>query len=89
MTGWDDTFWLTKQWRVDRDAAVYGEVTFDATDKLSFTGGGRYFETENSLEGFFGFGITNPYDSGTGEAVLLSKPTGLREPRPAPTSTRP
>ena len=44
VTGWDDTFWLTKQWRVDRDAAMYGEVTFDATEKLSFTGGARYFQ---------------------------------------------
>ena len=67
VTGWDDTFWLTKQWRVDRDAAVYGEVTFNATDRLAFTGGARYFRTENSLEGFFGFGLTNPFDSGTGE----------------------
>jgi outer membrane receptor protein involved in Fe transport len=67
VTGFDDTFWLTKQWRVDRDAAVYGEVTVDVTEKLSFTGGARYFETENSLEGFFGFGITNPYGSSTGE----------------------
>ncbi len=68
VTGWDDSFWLTKQWRVDRDAAIYGEVTFDVTDKFSLTGGGRYFETENSLEGFFGFGINNAYGSSTGEA---------------------
>jgi outer membrane receptor protein involved in Fe transport len=68
VTGWDDTFWLTKQWRVDRDMAVYGEVTFNATDRLAFTGGARYFRTENSLEGFFGFGATNPYGSSTGEA---------------------
>jgi iron complex outermembrane receptor protein len=67
VTGWDDTFWLTKQWRVDRDMAVYGEVTFNATDRLAFTGGARYFRTENSLEGFFGFGATNPYGSSTGE----------------------
>jgi len=67
VTGWDDTFWLTKQWRVDRDMAVYGEVTFDATDKLAFTGGARYFQTENSLEGFFGFGLNNVYGSSTGE----------------------
>jgi len=67
VTGWDDTFWLTKQWRVDRDAAVYGEVTFKATENLSLTGGARYFRTENSLEGFFGFGATNPYGSSTGE----------------------
>ena len=67
MTGWDDTFWLTKQWRVDRDTAAYGEVTFNATENLSLTGGARYFRTENSLEGFFGFGATNPYGSSTGE----------------------
>jgi iron complex outermembrane recepter protein len=68
VTGFDDTFWLTKQWRVDRDSAIYGELTFDATEKLSFTGGARYFRSENSLEGFFGFGLTNPYGSSTGEA---------------------
>ena len=68
VTGWDDSFWLTKQWRVDRDYAVFGEVTFDATERLSLTGGLRYFKYENSLEGFFGFGLTNPYGSSTGEA---------------------
>ena len=67
VTGWDDTFWLTKQWRVDRDYAVFGEVTFDVTDKFSVTGGFRRFRFENSLEGFYGFGINNPYGSSTGE----------------------
>jgi iron complex outermembrane receptor protein len=71
VTGWDDTFWLTKQWRVDRDSAVFGEVTFDATDRVSLTAGLRKFRSENSLEGFFGFGITNPYGSGTGEAACF------------------
>ena len=41
VTGWDDTFWLTKQWRVDRDYAVFGEVTFDVTDRFTLTGGLR------------------------------------------------
>jgi outer membrane receptor protein involved in Fe transport len=68
VTGWDDTFWLTKQWRVDRDYAVFGEVTFDVTDKFSIMGGFRQFKYENSLEGFYGFGITNPFESSTGEA---------------------
>ncbi len=67
VTGWDDSFWLTKQWRVDRDYAVFGEVTFDATERLSLTGGLRFFKYENSLEGFFGFGLTNPFGSSTGE----------------------
>jgi outer membrane receptor protein involved in Fe transport len=67
VTGWDDVFWLTKQERIDRDYAVFGEVTVDATDKLSFTGGARRFRARNSLEGFFGFGLTNSYGSSTGE----------------------
>jgi iron complex outermembrane recepter protein len=69
VTGWDDTFWLTKQYRIDRDFAAFGEVTFDVTEKLSLTGGMRHFRYENSLEGFYGFGLTNPYGSGTGEAA--------------------
>jgi iron complex outermembrane receptor protein len=67
VTGWDDTFWLTKQWRVDRDMAVYGEVSYDFTDRFTVTGGLRQFRFENSLEGFYGFGLTNPYGSSTGE----------------------
>jgi outer membrane receptor protein involved in Fe transport len=56
VTGWDDTVWLTKQFRVDKDHAVFGELTYDLTDQLSLTGGFRYFETENSMTGFFGYG---------------------------------
>ena len=37
VTGWDDTLWLTKQLRVDEDFAVFGEFTFDFTDKLTGT----------------------------------------------------
>jgi len=57
VQGWPDTLWLTEQLRVDRDKAIFGEVSFDITDKLTATGGLRFFETENSLEGFFGFGL--------------------------------
>jgi len=64
VPGWPDTLWLTKQLRTDRDYAVFGEGTFDVTDKLSVTGGIRFFKSKNSLEGFFGFGTG--YSSGTG-----------------------
>ncbi len=78
VTGWPDVFWLTKQWRVDRDSAVFGEVTWDVNDKLELTGGVRYFRFENSLEGFFGFGATNPYfllfGSLTGEPSCTGAP---------------
>jgi outer membrane receptor protein involved in Fe transport len=55
VTGWDDTIWLTEQLRVDRDYAVFGEVTFDITSKLAATLGARRFRAENSLEGFYGY----------------------------------
>lgn len=67
VTGWPDTWWLTQQVRNDKDYALFGELTYDLTDKLSLTGGIRFFESENSLEGFFGFGLTNDFTSATGE----------------------
>ncbi len=47
--------WQTKQVREDQDSAIFGELTFDFTDKFSGTVGARYFEYENSLYGFNGF----------------------------------
>jgi len=71
VTGWDDSFWLTKQWRVDRDYAAFGELSFDVTDTFTLMAGFRQFKYENSLEGFYGFGITNPYGSSTGEVSCV------------------
>ncbi len=65
VTGKPDTLWLTDQRRTDTDWAVFGEVTFDVTDKLSLTGGFRYYDTESTLKGFFGFGAN--YSSNYGE----------------------
>ena len=67
VTGWPNTWWLTDQLRTDRDYAGFGEVTYDFTPKLSATGGVRFFKSKNSLQGFFGFGLTNDFTSGTGE----------------------
>ena len=47
--------WQTYQIRVDRDEAIFGELTFDFTEKLAGTFGARYFEYKNSLYGFNGF----------------------------------
>ncbi|MEP7243826.1 MAG: TonB-dependent receptor [Gammaproteobacteria bacterium] len=55
VTGWPGTIWLTEQLRVDRDYAVFGELTYDITDKLAVTGGARHFKAKNSIEGFFGY----------------------------------
>ena len=48
--------WLTKQLRVDRDYAAFGELSFDILPKLTATAGGRLYKFDNSLVGFFGFG---------------------------------
>ncbi len=47
--------WQTKQVREDEDKAIFGELTFDFTEKFSGTFGARYFEFDNSLYGFNGF----------------------------------
>jgi iron complex outermembrane receptor protein len=55
VKGWEDTIWLTKQDRRDSEQAIFGEASFDFTDKLTATAGFRYFEHDNDLKGFFGF----------------------------------
>jgi len=56
VNGLPGTLWLTKQEREDKDTAIFGEATFDATKKLSLTAGIRAFTYDNTLVGFFGFG---------------------------------
>jgi iron complex outermembrane recepter protein len=64
VNGFDDTIWLTTQIRRDHDEAFFGEVSFDITDQLTATGGMRFFKTDNSLRGFFGYG--DGYSGSTG-----------------------
>ncbi|HEY0629334.1 MAG TPA: TonB-dependent receptor [Sphingomicrobium sp.] len=59
-----DNIWFTKQLRVDRDYAAFGELSFDITPQLTATGGGRYYKFNNSLVGWFGF--NNYEDDGIG-----------------------
>ena len=42
VPGYPHTIWLTKQKRVDRDQAAFGELAYDITDKLTVTGGLSY-----------------------------------------------
>ena len=66
VTGQGDVFYLSQQDRIDRDHAVFGDATFDITDKLKVSAGLRYFWVDNTLFGFFGFN-NNGYSS-NGEA---------------------
>ncbi len=78
VPGTDDNIWLTKQLRIDRDYAAFGEISFDITDQLTLTGGGRLYKFDNSLVGFFGY--NNPGFSGNpvyacqGPAVVAGSP---------------
>ena len=79
VNGRPGTLWLTKQKRIDRDYALFGEASFDITPKLTATAGGRLFKYDNSLIGFFGFGRNPngpPYNGGgssrTGVAGCLT-----------------
>jgi outer membrane receptor protein involved in Fe transport len=67
VTGHPGTLWLTQQYRVDRDYAMFGEASYDILPNLTLTAGGRAFIYDNSLIGFFGFGAGNPGGSDTGE----------------------
>jgi iron complex outermembrane receptor protein len=55
VTGYPDNIWLTNQVRIDRDYALFGEVSFDATSQLQLTAGARFFKAKNSLIGFWGY----------------------------------
>jgi outer membrane receptor protein involved in Fe transport len=65
-----NTIWLTDEQRVDRDKAVFGEVTWDVTPKLSVTGGLRYYKYENSLNGFYGFSLNYNNLTGYGSGMI-------------------
>ena len=67
VTGWPQTLWLTDQIRVDRDYAVFGDLSFDILKNLTASVGYRFYRYDNSLDGFFGFGKNNPFGSNTGE----------------------
>jgi outer membrane receptor protein involved in Fe transport len=64
--GYPGTLWLTRQHRVDKDYAVFGEASYDLTPKLTLTAGGRVFIYDNSLVGFFGFGRNPGVDPADG-----------------------
>jgi iron complex outermembrane recepter protein len=70
VPGWPGTLWLTDQERVDRDKAIFGELTFDITEHLSATAGVRHFTYDNSLQGFYGFNST--FSSNEGIATCFT-----------------
>ena len=83
VKGTDSNIWLTMQQRIDRDYAAFGELTYDLTEKLSLTGGLRYYKFDNSLQGFFGYAFGYPFSSG--EKQCLNTDGTTRRANPAGT----
>lgn len=70
VPGTESNIWLTKQLRVDRDYAAFGEVAFDILPALTLTAGGRLYRYDNSLVGFFGY--SDGFSSSTGVAACFA-----------------
>ena len=66
VTGWPDTIWLTQQTRTDDSYAVFGELYYDITDKLTATRGLSPVLDEGRPEGILRF--SGNYSLKTGEA---------------------
>ena len=69
--------WLTSEQRVDRDKAIFAQVSWDITSQLSLTGGIRHYTYNNSLQGFYGFSqaYDNLLGSSTGAATCFAPAT--------------
>lgn len=50
----NDAYFITDQVRTETETALFGEVSFDFTDRLTGTLGARFFETESDLVGAVG-----------------------------------
>jgi iron complex outermembrane receptor protein len=72
VTGQKNVYYLSQMPRADRDYAVFGDFTFDATDQLKLIAGIRGFWVNNTLTGFFGFN-DNGYSTSAGEHLCLAE----------------
>jgi outer membrane receptor protein involved in Fe transport len=83
VNGRPGTLWLTKQKRVDRDYAAFGEMSFDVTPHITLTGGGRYYKFRNTVFGFAGFGRNPAFiqgqDNDVPPNVVGSTKTGVAQ----------
>jgi outer membrane receptor protein involved in Fe transport len=84
VTGWPGTIWLTDQERIDQDAAIFGDVSYDILPNLTLTGGLRLYDYRNTLAGFYGFNST--FSSHSGEAHCYLGPNGLYDSSSVPGS---
>ena len=58
----DNLWYLTDQKREQQESAIFGEVSYDLSDKLTATVGARFFKNEDAIKGITAYGI-EAYDS--------------------------
>lgn len=61
VTGRPGATWVTRQERIDRDYALFGQADFDIADRLTLTAGIRGYRYNNSLFGWFGGKSNEPF----------------------------
>jgi iron complex outermembrane receptor protein len=79
VPGHSNTIWLTDETRVDRDQAAFAQVTWDITAQWELSGGLRYFKSNNTLEGFYGYNAAL-YGGGSGTAKCFAPPSTVGGP---------
>ncbi|MDP9082940.1 MAG: TonB-dependent receptor, partial [Pseudomonadota bacterium] len=83
IPGHDNTIWLTDETRVDRDRAVFAQLTWDITSQWQLSGGLRYYHYDNTLEGFYGYS-ENYSATGSGQEACHTPPGDLTAPVRSP-----
>jgi outer membrane receptor protein involved in Fe transport len=67
---------------VDRDSAIFGQVTWDIGLGWSLTGGMRFYKYDNSLQGYYGYSANYQAVTGYASGMDTCGPTG-GTPNPA------
>ena len=70
IPGWPGTLYLADEHRVDTDYAAFTEISYQLFPNLTVTAGGRVFESDNSLKGFFGFSANWQNLAGSSSGML-------------------
>ncbi len=79
IPGHDNSLWITDETRVDRDKAVFAQLSWDITSQLQLSGGLRYYKYDNTLEGFYGYS-ENFSPTGSGQEACHIPPGDLSGP---------
>jgi iron complex outermembrane receptor protein len=76
VIGYPTAYFLTDQHRTANDAAIFGEVSYDITDKLTLLGGLRVYDYHNTLLGYYGY-TTTPFGTAGSKCLYASNYKGV------------